>query len=46
MGKNHTPVHHEFLGCHSRGHSLVLLELFLAIFVCVVFFDESGRLAS
>lgn len=42
MGLDRTPIHHEFLGCHSWGHSLVLLELFLSVFVCVVFFNESG----
>lgn len=43
MGSGHTPIHHEFLGRHSRGHSLVSLDVFLLVFVCVVFLDESVK---
>lgn len=42
----HTPVRHQILRSHARGHSLILLNCFLLVLVGVVLFDESGSLHS
>lgn len=41
-----TPICHQVLRGHSRWHPLILLDLLLLIFVCIIFFNESDRLSA
>ena len=38
-----TPICHQVLWGHSGWHPLILLDLLLLIFVCIIFFNESDR---